>query len=73
MIESFLEQNGIDEPIDINVIEIHKKQTASIIAALFQIFSIIYVFAEKEWFSACKVLKNNDEDNAILDVINKIG
>lgn len=56
LIEQFLEKNGIDEEIDIDVIGIHKKQIASIIAAVFQIFSIISVFAEKEWKNSIHIL-----------------
>lgn len=64
--------NGIDEEIDIDVVGIHQKEIASIISALFQIFSIISVFSQKEWHKAIEIFED-DEDQSILDIIDKIG
>lgn len=51
-IEEFLKLNGINEELDIDVEGIHLKNTNSIIAAIFQLFSIVAVFAENEWKKA---------------------
>lgn len=71
-IESFLTQNGIDENIDIDVTGIHRKEIQSIVAALFQIFAIISVFAEKEWSQALQAF-DEDEDHSIVEIIENIG
>lgn len=71
MIESFLSQSGINEEIDIDVNGIYQRDIASIISAIFQIFSIISVFAESEWNKALEIF--NDDDNSIVEIINRIG
>lgn len=72
LVESFLSQSGIDEEIDIDVNGIHQKDLGSIISAIFQIFSIISVFAHSQWTKALSIF-DDDDDNSIVEIINRIG
>ena len=72
VIEEFLQQNGIDEEIDIDVPGIHQQYTASIITALFQIFSIVAVFNEEEWKNAVNMASMQEDVQSIVDIVNKI-